>query len=123
MGTRGSLSPPVGSLLLVGLWIEVVYELAIRVVPMNRSRLLLALAVALWGTGLLTPRTSPAATDIETTVAGPVGSAAVKFLKSLSADERQKAVFPLEDPERRDWSNLPRHDPPAEGGLPGDLAR
>jgi hypothetical protein len=41
-----------------------------------------------------------------TSSAGPAGLAA-KWLDSLSPDLRKKAVFTLDDAERKDWSNLP----------------
>lgn len=57
--------------------------------------------------------------------AGPATSllaAASDFLNSLSADQRRKAVFPVDDPERRDWSNLPYTAHPRKGISMGELS-
>jgi hypothetical protein len=44
------------------------------------------------------------------------------FLSSLSPEQRQKAVFPLDDPERKDWSNLPHTLHPRKGVSLGELS-
>lgn len=48
--------------------------------------------------------------------------AATNFLASLSPAQRQQAVFPLNDPERKDWSNLPHAMHPRKGVCLGDLS-
>jgi hypothetical protein len=49
-----------------------------------------------------------------------MAEAANKFLASLDADQRKRAVYELQSPERRDWTNLPPR--PGAGGIRlGDL--
>lgn len=50
-----------------------------------------------------------------------IGSAARTFLESLTADQRKLAVFPVDDPERKDWSNLPHTIHPRKGISVGEL--
>jgi hypothetical protein len=49
-------------------------------------------------------------------------TAATDFLGSLSAEQRRKAVFPADDPERKDWSNLPHTLHPRKGISVGELS-
>ena len=87
--------------------------------PMKPTRMFLA---ALCGLSLICiPRlaaesagTGPTATRIRTT--------ATEFLASLSADQRKLAVFPVDDPERKDWSNLPHTIHPRKGISMGELS-
>lgn len=49
-----------------------------------------------------------------------LAAVANKFLDSLTSEQRQKAVHPMDSPERRQWTNLPA--PPNAGGVRmGDL--
>lgn len=54
-------------------------------------------------------------------IAQRIRSTAEAFLNSLSPDQRQQAVFPVTDPERKDWSNLPHTSHPRKGISIGEL--
>ena len=51
--------------------------------------------------------------------AQPAGETATtlvqRFLDALSPDHRKAALFPFDDPERKDWSNLPTRNVPRKG--------
>ena len=85
-------------------------------VPVRRSSVLpgFALLICL---GLATP-TLPligAETAAVTASSERITATATAFLKSLTAEQRQSAVFPAGDPERKDWSNLPHTIHPRKG--------
>ena len=88
------------------------------------TRLPFLLACSLCGTSLLLPLASQA--QAETPSAAPTASrlltTASAFLGSLSPEQRQKAVFPVDDPERKDWSNLPHTLHPRKGVSLGELS-
>ena len=48
-------------------------------------------------------------------------AAAEVFLSSLAPPQRRQAVFPPDDPERKDWSNLPHTIHPRKGISLGEL--
>ena len=88
---------------------------------MRRIQVLLFLALG--GAGLLIAPVSLAQTDATAASAARLGSAAAEFLQSLSTDQRGKAVFPAaNDPERKDWSNLPHTLHPRKGISLGELS-
>jgi hypothetical protein len=86
---------------------------------MNRIRLLLAVAlgatISILAPPLQAHEPQPAsATRLLTT--------ASTFLASLSPEQRQKAVFAVDDPERKDWSNVPHTLHPRKGVSLGELS-
>jgi hypothetical protein len=86
------------------------------------------LAAALVGWSLLLARsamaeeagTADTADTADTAVR--LRASASEFLGSLSAEQRKQAVFPANDPERRDWSNLPHTFHPRKGINFGELS-
>ena len=54
--------------------------------------------------------------------ANRIFATATNFLASLAPDQRRSAVFPADDPERKDWSNLPYTMHPRKGICLGDLS-
>jgi hypothetical protein len=87
---------------------------------MNRLQVCLGLALS-GATLLLAPPThGQAGTPVPS--ATRLLTAASDFLSSLSAEQRQKAVFPVDDPERKDWSNLPYTIHPRKGISLGELS-
>ncbi|HRI13629.1 MAG TPA: DUF3500 domain-containing protein [Verrucomicrobiota bacterium] len=80
-------------------------------------------AAAISGALLLLPALLPAAESVDTAPsASRIRSAATAFLDSLTSDQRKQAVFPLDDPERKDWSNLPHTIHPRKGISLGELS-
>lgn len=61
------------------------------------------------------PGTPPASSAVR------IRTAARAFLDSLTPDQRKQAVFPADDPERKDWSNLPHTIHPRKGISFGEL--
>lgn len=51
----------------------------------------------------------------------PIAEAAQAFLAALRPEMRARAMFTMDDPERRDWSNLPHYLHPRKGVRLGDL--
>lgn len=49
-------------------------------------------------------------------------TAAAAFLDTLTPEQRKLAVFPVDDPERKDWSNLPHTIHPRKGISLGELS-
>lgn len=86
---------------------------------MNLTRPLLA--VILCGASLLLPRHLEAQAAETSATAARLRSTATEFLDSLSPDQRKQAVFPPDDPERKDWSNLPHTIHPRKGINFGEL--
>ena len=84
----------------------------------SRSRLILALCCSFLA-GMI-EGTAPAG-DRPNVAAAQLLAAADEFLNSLTEGERAKAVFPIDDPERKDWSNLPHSIHPRKGIRLGDL--
>lgn len=77
------------------------------------------LAAALLSTGLAAePRMETGTAES----AARMTSAAEAFLGSLTPAQRQQAVFPADDPERRNWSNLPHTLYPRKGVRMGELS-
>lgn len=66
-------------------------------------RILPLLSLLALGTGWATATHTPSMADAESSVR----AAAVNWWKTLDGPLREQAVFPLDDPERRAWSNLP----------------
>lgn len=87
---------------------------------MNSPRFLLALA--LLGACLLSPHPAVAQGTDTAATAAQIRTTATEFLASLSADQRKLAVFPVDDPERKDWSNLPHTIHPRKGISFGELS-
>lgn len=87
-------------------------------IPQSLPRLPIAILVT--GVMLLTQfcRAQPA--DSESSAARMRGTA-IRFLESLSPEQRRTAVFAPDAPERRDWSNLPHTLHPRQGVALGDL--
>jgi iron(III)-enterobactin esterase len=86
---------------------------------MNFARILLS--VALLG-ALVCPLSVRGAESPDTAATSArIQSAAKAFLESLSADQRKLAVFAVDDPERKDWSNLPHTLHSRKGIAIGDL--
>jgi hypothetical protein len=82
---------------------------------MKLSRVLLALAMVLLLSGLayVSQRTDPAASRM--------AAAAQKFLDSLTPEQKQKATFDFDHPERTNWEFVPMQDKdkrPLRKGLP-----
>jgi hypothetical protein len=88
---------------------------------MKPSRLSL-LAAALVGCSLLLAPSAMAEEAGTAETAIRLRTNAVEFLGSLSAEQRKQAVFPANDPERRDWSNLPHTFHPRKGINFGELS-
>ena len=86
---------------------------------MNRIHLLLAFALG--GTiSIVAPPLQ--AHEPQPASAARLLTTASAFLASLSPEQRQKAVFPLDHPERKDWSNLPHTLHPRKGVGLGELS-
>jgi hypothetical protein len=79
------------------------------------------LAAALVGWSLLLARSAMAEEAGTAETAIRLRASASEFLGSLSAEQRKQAVFPVNDPERRDWSNLPQTFHPRKGINFGEL--
>lgn len=77
------------------------------------------LAAALLSTGLAAESGQGAA---DSNSAARMTSAAEAFLGSLTSAQRQQTVFPKDDPERRNWSNLPHTLYPRKGISMGELS-
>ncbi len=71
---------------------------------------------------LLLPRSLEAQSVDTAATAVRIRSTATEFLASLSADQRRQALFPVDDPERKDWSNLPHTIHPRKGINFGELS-
>jgi hypothetical protein len=85
----------------------------------NRIRSLLAFALG----GVIAMVAPPLqAHDSQPICSARLLTSASAFLSSLSPEQRQKAVFPLDDPERKDWSNLPHTLHPRKGISLSDLS-
>ena len=93
------------------------YQSAFR---MNRFKMLLCLTTGGATLLLASPGYGQAGTQVPS--ATLLLTAASDFLSSLSADERKKAVFSADDPERKDWSNLPYTIHPRKGISLGELS-
>lgn len=91
-----------------------------KTIPGN-SRIRIHLTAILAGVGLFvaTPARAHLPDDLSAARMLTTGS---NFLASLSAEQRQKAVFPADDPERKDWSNLPHTLHPRKGISLGELS-
>src|SRR5262245_39779018 len=87
---------------------------------MNRIHVFFGLALG--GATLLFTSPTYAQSGTPVSSATQLLTAAAEFLSSLSADERKKAVFPVDDPERKDWSNLPHKIHPRKGISLGELS-
>jgi len=81
----------------------------------------LLLIAALCGANLARSQTVSGQSTATTASAARLQSAATAFLTSLSASQRPKVIFPLDDPERKDWSNLPHTLHPRKGLSLGEL--
>ena len=77
---------------------------------------------ALLGVALLLAPRSGRAHDTGGESANRIFATATNFLASLAPDQRRSAVFPADDPERKDWSNLPYTMHPRKGICLGDLS-
>ncbi len=82
----------------------------------------LLLAAALLGAGLTAPRGLGAETAAASASAPRMRATATGFLASLTAEQRKLAVFAADDPERKDWSNLPHTIHPRKGISMGELS-
>jgi hypothetical protein len=61
------------------------------------------------GTGVLSPAAAvDTAVELESETARRMAEAATTFLASLSADQRERASFPVASDERRNWHYIPR---------------
>jgi hypothetical protein len=87
---------------------------------MNPTRILWALALG--GASLLAALNLSAQSMEAAPSAVRMRSTATELLESLSAGQRQQAVFPSDDPERKDWSNLPHTIHPRKGLSLGELS-
>lgn len=76
--------------------------------------------ITLWAASLFIA--PPAQAHEPESSARRIFATATNFLGALSAEHRQKALFAPDDPERKDWSNLPHTIHPRKGISLGELS-
>ena len=86
---------------------------------MNHIQLLLAFALC-GPISIVAPHLQ--AHESQPVTAARLLATASAFVSALSPEQRQKAIFPVNDPERKDWSNLPHTLHPRKGVSLGELS-
>jgi len=80
------------------------------------------LGLALWATSATVPLQAADSSPGTATTANALRMSATAFVDSLNPGQRKLVLFAVDDPERKDWSNLPHSIHPRNGISLGELS-